>query len=168
MHDRVLASSASGARWEEGGHLGLGAGAESGAGPVLSPHRGWFRAGPVQPLSGAQEDCWFPERTCHDGAAAGKVPFPHSMGQELAEHTLPVEGVEGSGIEVGRGAKSVGGKCELKGRCVCVGGGVWNGSGPATYLQSGEGCQVAFFSLCSVKKWASCHMGHITGVFDIT
>lgn len=146
MHDRVLASSASGARWEEGGHLGLGAGAESGAGPVLSPHRGWFRAGPVQPLSGAQEDCWFPERTSHDGAAAGKVPFPHSMGQELAEHTLPVEGVEGSGIEVGRGAKSVGGKCELKGRCVCVGGGCGTALAQPPTFKVGKGVKWPFLA----------------------
>lgn len=49
-----------------------------------------------------------------DGAEAEKVPFPPLMGQELAGRILPGDGSGGSGAEVERGAKSVGGRHELK------------------------------------------------------
>ena len=38
----------------------------------------------------------------------------------------------------------------------------------ATDHQDGDGCQVAFSSLCSVKNWSACHMGHSTGAYDTT
>lgn len=75
-------------------------------------------------------------------------------------------GSGGSGAEVDRGAKSVGGKGELTGQ----GRGGEAGATPAlaTNHQAGDGLQVAFSSLCFVKNWSACHMGHGTGAYDTT
>ena len=54
----------------------------------------WCRAGPTQPLFRLKG---IVGSLGKDGAETGKVPFPHLMGQELAEHTVPGEGVEDPG-----------------------------------------------------------------------
>lgn len=92
------------------------------------------------------------------------------MGQELAEHTVPGWGVEDPGqrwIEVpSQWEGRVGGKGELTGQ----GRGGEAGATPAlaTNHQAGDGLQVAFSSLCFVKNWSTCHMGHGTGAYDTT
>lgn len=99
---------------QKGTGLALGAGAES----VELPHSCLYsmagsRLGHCSLCLGPKGIVGFVGK---DGAATEKVPFLHLMGQELAEHTLPGEGVEGSGAEVVRGAKSVGGELELEGQ----------------------------------------------------
>lgn len=96
-----------------GGSCGDGGGRDGA--PLLSLlSRGSSGPGSKQPLSEVQGDCWLREQASQDGSAAEKVPFPHLMGQELAAHILPGEGSAGSGAEVERGAKSVGGERGLK------------------------------------------------------
>lgn len=110
----------------------------------------------------------------------GFMSKPPSMGQQQRKFHLLIwwgkswqdtfslgRGREGSGAEVERGAKSVGGKHELKGW-----GREWEAEEPfqpwSPTVRDGEGHQMAFSSLCSIKNRTACDVGHINGACDTT
>ena len=91
---RHLPSSSPRAKCDSGHGAGPGGCCWDRGAPLPPPHGGWGRAGPKQPLFRPKG---IVGSLGKDGAATGKVPFPHLMGQELAEHTVPGEGVEDPG-----------------------------------------------------------------------